>query len=113
MAKPKSTSRVRRGDPEFERDYLLRMGLVKAAGLAPLDWSAHLGELQELLSSCEFLLPVAEVSARPGNAPEVVALWLKAVAATARIRIANCGGMGAVAPMVTQEVDSQLINTRK
>ena len=77
MATCKSIARVRRGDPEFERDYLLRMGLVKPATQAP----SELEQLREVASCCEYLLPIAQATACPGNAPELVATWLKAVAA--------------------------------
>lgn len=107
MAKSKSTPGMHRGD-QFERDYLLRMGLLKPATQAP----SELEQLREVASCCEYLLPIAQAAACPGNAPELVAKWLKAVAAVAQRAIAN-GGMGAVAPMVTQKVDGQLINTRK
>lgn len=106
MAKSKSTPGMHRGD-QFERDYLLRMGLVKPATQAP----SELEQLDAVVFCCEFLLPVAQATARPGNAPEVVAAWLGALAANSRRHIAN-GGMGAVAPMVTQEADSQLIPSR-
>lgn len=107
MAKSKSNAQPRRGDPQFEREYLIRMGLLKPATMAVTE----LEELRQLVVSCEFVLPVAEASAVPGNAPYLVATWLKAVSATARRAIA-CGGMGAMAPMVTQEPDSQLIPSR-
>lgn len=108
MAKCKSIAHVRRGDPEFERDYLLRMGLLKPANKA----SAEIDQLHDLMQCCEFVLPVAEAGAAPGNSPELVATWLKAVIATARRAIAD-GGMGAMAPMATQKVLGQLVGTRK
>jgi hypothetical protein len=108
MAKSKSTAHTRRGDPEFEREYLVRMGLVKPAPDAP----GELEELQEIVHCCEFILPVAEAGAKPGNAPELVATWLKALAAGARLAIANPGGMGAVAPMVAQQLASQFNPSR-
>lgn len=108
MAKSKSTSRVRRGDPEFERDYLLRMGLLKPATNA----TTELDQLHDLVQCCEFVLPVAEAGAAPGNPPELVAVWLKAVVATARRAIAS-GGMGGMPPMVTQKADIQLIPSRE
>lgn len=105
MAKSKSTPGMHPGD-QFERDYLLRMGLVKPATEAP-----ELQQFRQIVECCDYLLPVAQHTAKPGNAPEIVAAWLIALRALARDAVAN-GGMGAVAPMVTQEVDSQLTPSR-
>ena len=104
MAKPKSTPR---GD-QFEREYLLRMGLVKPADHQP----SELDQLRGVIECCDYLLPVAQAGAKSGNAPEMVAAWLVALRSHARRFVAN-GGMGAVAPMGTEVVDSQLISSRK
>lgn len=104
MAKSKST-RVRRDD-QFERNYLLKMGLVKPANEAP-----ELVQLRGIVECCDYLLPVAQHTAKPGNAPELVATWLIALRATAREAIAK-GGMGAVAPMVTQMQERQSDRSR-
>lgn len=102
MAKCKSIARVRRGDPQFEREYLVSMGLVKPAAEA----DQELEQLRNVVECCEYLLPIAQAAASPGNAPELVGAWLAAVAANARKHIAN-GGMGVMTPMATQTVDRQ------
>ncbi|MCW5652436.1 hypothetical protein [Hydrogenophaga sp.] len=94
MAKSKSTS-ARRGEPEFERGYLLNMGHVKPATGAP-----ELEQIRGIVECCDYLLPIAQHTAKPGNAPEMVATWLIALRATAREAIAK-GGMGGT-PMSTQ-----------
>ncbi len=96
MAKWKSTCGVGRGDSKFQRDYLLRRGLVKPA--SPVD--DELRQLRGVVECCEFLIPVAQAAARSGNASELVATWLKALAVISRRKIAS-GGMGAMAPMET------------
>ena len=100
MAKTKFTSSARkapqRGTPEFERDYLLRMGYVRqpdsSVELPSSDWPEH-DQLIEVISCCEFLLPVAEAGSAPGNAVEVVASWLRGLSALARQRLANPSGV--------------------
>lgn len=57
-------------------------------------------QLRDLISCAEYLLPVAQAGARPGNDPERVSAWLMALEAIARRRLLD-GGMGAVAPMET------------
>ena len=112
MAKSKSTAGPRRGDPKFERDYLLRMGYVQQADPLPLDAASALDQARSVVSCCELLLPIARHPAAQSDATRMVATWLVATAATARRLIAN-GGMGVVTPMATNAIAGQSPNSRK
>lgn len=112
MAKYKFNAGPRRGDPKFERDYLLRMGYVQPADPLPLDPASALEQAREVVSCCELLLPIARHPAAQSDATRMVAAWLVATAATARRLIAN-GGMGVITPMATEAIQGQLINSRK
>jgi hypothetical protein len=122
MAKSKSTLASRQGD-SFERDYLLRMGLVKpAAGVQPnsnicehweaakrcaADASLHEVSSPHVVSSCALLARVA--SSQSTEDAEAALRWLDGMGlalallgAVAAKELECLRGMGAVAPMVTK-----------
>lgn len=124
MAKSKFTPFAqrapKRGTPEFERQYLLRMGYVRTPGEAagatkalsvglPLD-GVPLDDLEATRVACVWLHPIFEKAEALGNVQVGVAASLErlgmhchaSLVVTEHPEAFGKGGMGAVAPMDTK-----------